>query len=322
MTAELIRECSVPTDVGDLRAGIWVPDVPGPLPGIVLVDGSGDGAYDDWGGWAERIADCGAVVLAHDKPGSGGSPGNWTEQSLDDRARESLAAVDVLRSQPEVAGQPIGLFGVSQGGWVALLAAADQPSRVDFVVSMSGPGVSVHAQDRHRIELELRASNLTPDQVDEAMAWVDERTRRLLAGESVERVIEDQGRFAERAWAPVALQFFDHPVMLRFLARILDFDPVPVISRVTCPVLALFGAADTLVPVPASVEAFAAHLPTLPGEPSGIAVFPQANHGLFVADPIDGVDRTSQLAPGFLAMLAGFVTQVGERHQGGHLVSS
>lgn len=106
---------------------------------------------------------------------------------------------------------------------------------------------------------------------------------------------------------------FDRPETLRFLARILAFDPTPILADTRCPVLALFGAADTLVPVAESVGSFAAHLPRLAGDPSGIAVFPGANHGLFVADPIDGVDRTSQLAPGFLAMLAGFIAR--RRHQ-------
>jgi hypothetical protein len=53
--------------------------------------------------------------------------------------------------------------------------------------------------------------------------------------------------------------------------------------------------------------AFAAHLPPLPGDPHGIAVFPGADHGLFVADPDPAVPRTDQLAPGYLDMVAGFL---------------
>lgn len=313
MPTELVRECAIPTALGALRAGVWVPDLPGPLPGIVLVDGSGDGAYDDWGGWPERIADCGAVVLTHDKPGSGGSPGNWMDQDLNDRCVETLAAIEVLRAQPEVAG-PVGLFGMSQGAWVALLAATSGSSSVDFVVSMSGPGVSVHAQDRHRIEVALRSSELPPSSVDEALTWIDERTRRVLAGESLDEIMDEQRLRASRSWAPIALEFFDRPEALRYLSRILAFDPVPILPHVACPVLALFGAADTLVPVAASVEAFAQHLPRLRGDSNGLAVFPGADHGLFTADPIDGVDRTFQLASGFLPMVTAFIAQV---HQSG-----
>jgi len=313
MPTELVRECAIPTALGALRAGVWVPDLPGPLPGIVLVDGSGDGAYDDWGGWPERIADCGAVVLTHDKPGSGGSPGNWMDQDLNDRCVETLAAIEVLRAQPEVAG-PVGLFGMSQGAWVALLAATSGSSSVDFIVSMSGPGVSVHAQDRHRIEVALRSSELPPSSVDEALTWIDERTRRVLAGESLDEIMDEQRLRASRPWAPIALEFFDQPEALRYLSRILAFDPVPILPHVACPVLALFGAADTLVPVAASVEAFAQHLPRLRGGSNGLAVFPGADHGLFTADPIDGVDRTLQLASGFLPMVTAFIAQV---HQSG-----
>jgi hypothetical protein len=45
--------------------------------------------------------------------------------------------------------------------------------------------------------------------------------------------------------------------------------------------------------------------------PAGLAVFPGADYGLFVADPAPGVDRTSQLAPGFLPMLGAFLRSLG-----------
>jgi hypothetical protein len=38
------------TTVGELRALVHVPDEP--VAALVLVDGSGEGCCDDWGGWA------------------------------------------------------------------------------------------------------------------------------------------------------------------------------------------------------------------------------------------------------------------------------
>jgi pimeloyl-ACP methyl ester carboxylesterase len=309
VTAAVEEWTAVPTVVGDLRALIRIPDSAGPLPGLVLVDGSGDGACDDWGGWPEWLAGCGAVVLAYDKPGCGGSPGNWAEQTLADRALESLAALNVLREHPSVSGRPVGLLGFSQGGWVGLLAAALPDSTVDFVVSVSGPGVTPAAQERFRIETDLRTDGTSPEALSDALAWIDERTRRLLAGEPVAEVLADQARLADRSWYPTATRYFDQPEALEFLAGILDFDPMQVLPRVLCPVLALFGAQDTLVPVPASIAAFATHLPQLPGGPHGLAVFPGANHGLFVADPDPAVPRREQLASGFLPMVAGFLAR-------------
>ena len=104
-----------------------------------------------------------------------------------------------------------------------------------------------------------------------------------------------------------ATQYFDNEPALGFLARNLDYEPTAVLEQIHCPVLALHGAADTMVPVAASVAAYAKHLPPLPDDPHGIASFPGADHGLFTAGPDPDVPRTDQLAPGFLPMLAAFL---------------
>jgi pimeloyl-ACP methyl ester carboxylesterase len=288
------------TSVGELRALVHVPDEP--VAALVLVDGSGEGCADDWGGWAERIADLGVVVLTHDRAGCGGSPGDWLTQTLDDRAAEEREALAVLRKHPAVPG-PVGLLGFSQGGWVGMLAAAD----TDFLVSLSGPGVGPAAQDRHRIELDVRAAGLPEEQVPPALEWIDERTARLRAGEDPAGVAEIQRRHADQPWYEPATRYFDSTDMLAYLARLIDFEPATVLPEVRCPALALFGGADPLVPVPASVTAWVAGAPGL----AGLAVFPGADHGLFVADPEAGVDRTSQLAPGFLPMLGSFLRSMG-----------
>jgi uncharacterized protein len=302
----------VPTDAGALRALLHAPDdADGPLPGIVLVDGSGDGACDDWGEWPERFVDQGAVVLTHDKPGCGGSPGDWTTQSFADRAKESLSALDVLRTHPGTRGQPVGLLGISQGGWVALLAAALEPTAVDLVISVSGPGVTPSEQERWRIARAL--ADLDEHDRDEALAWLAERDRRLLAGDDPAAVLADQERFADRAWYDGTTAYMDSAEILGFIARILDFDPAEVLPQVRCPVLALFGGNDSLVPIPESVIAYATHLPSLPGAPHGLAVFPGADHGLFTADPDPDVPRTEQLAPGYLPMVRRFLADARDR---------
>lgn len=297
----------VPTVVGDLGAILRLPQASGTLPGVVLVDGSGDGDRLDWGGWPDWIGDAGAVVLRHDKPGCGGSPGDWTQQTLEDRARETLAAVEVLRRDPSVAGQPVGLYGISQGGWVALIAAA-LSTDVDFVICHSGPGTTPAAQERDRIEKSLRAADLDESAIAEGMAWVDERADRIRRGDSPEVLLAAQEAFADRPWYPGVSFAYDDPAFLGFVGRILDFDPTSVMPQVLCPVLALFGGADPLVPVQSSLEAFARYLPPAP-HGHGFAVFPGANHGLFVADPDPTVDRRDQLAPAYLPTLTAFLAE-------------
>ncbi|HEY2549626.1 MAG TPA: alpha/beta hydrolase [Streptosporangiaceae bacterium] len=300
-------ETAVPTAAGNLGAIVRVPaGAAAPLPGVVLVDGSGDGDRFDWGGWPEWLADAGSVVLRHDKPGCGGSPGHWTDQTIEDRARESLAAVRVLRAHPATAGQPVGLYGISQGGWAALMAAALEPESVSFVVCHSGPGTTPAQQERERIENWLRADGHDEAVIAEAIAWVDARADLIRRGEPAEAVLAEQSRYASRPWYATATQFaYDTPAALRFGRGILDFDPTTVMPQVRCPVLVLFGAADTMVPVRDSLSAFAGHLPPHPGH--GFAAFPGANHGLFIADPDPAVPRRDQLAPGYLPVVEAFL---------------
>ena len=269
-----------------------------------MVDGAGDGDRYDWGSLPARIADAGSIVLRHDKPGCGGSPGHWTNQSFHDRARESLAAVAALREHPATAGQPVGLYGISQGGWVALLAAVLDPDAVDFVISHSGPGTTPAQQERERIRNWLRVEGHTAEEVDEAMAWVDLRAEHICSEIPVADIIAEQENYAERPWYATTTFGYDSVNRLQFGRRVLDFDPTKVMPEITCPVLALFGGADTSVSAQASLHAFAEHLPPNPNH-HGFAVFPGADHGLYISDPDPEAPDT--LAPAYLPTLTAFL---------------
>ena len=212
----------------------------------------------------------------------------------------------MLRAHPACNGQPVGLLGFSQGGWVSLLAATK--GDVDFVISVSGPGVTPAVQDRDRIERELQARGSDPDAIAEALEWIDERARRLPAGEPVEAVLADQQRLAERSWYAGATEYFDNLPALSFLSRLLDFDPVPVLQRSRAPYSRSSAPRTRSCRSRRASRPTSPTCPTLPGDPHGIAVFPGADHGLFIADPDPDVPRTEQLAPGFLPMVAGFLS--------------
>jgi pimeloyl-ACP methyl ester carboxylesterase len=199
-----------------------------------------------------------------------------------------------------------GLYGVSQGGWVALIASAVE-ARIRFVISNSGPGVSPASQDRFRILNDLRQDGQDDTALTEAGRWLDDREDRLLSGQALEEVLTRQETFTGRTWYEITTRYFDTVEMLGFLRRVLDFDPAVILPKVQCPVLALLGASDALVPVPESLAAFSSLLLPLPGNPHGIAVFPGAGHGLFMEAPDPAIDRASQLAPGFIPMVQSFI---------------
>lgn len=299
------EEMSVPTAVGDLRGVVHVPADTDRAVGMVLVDGSGVGDVDSWGGRPAWLGEVGAVTLRHDKPGCGTSPGDWRRQTLVDRAHETVAAVRALRDHVAVEGRPVGLYGVSQGGWVAVLAAALAPEEIDFVVSHCGPGVSPATQERERLQAVIAELQLPGADTDRGLAWVDRRAELILGAGPVEDILAEQRTLAGEPWSAVVAAYYDTAEDLQFIRGILDFDPAAVLPDVRCPVLALFGSADTVVPPASSLRVLADHLP--PDPRHGVAVFPHADHGLFVAERDEAVPRRDQIAPAYQATVAAFL---------------
>jgi pimeloyl-ACP methyl ester carboxylesterase len=271
----------------------------GPHPAVAFVDGSGPAERDGWDDEAEVLAAAGFASLAWDKPGCGGSGGDWRDQSLQDRAAEALAAVDRLAGQEGVDPGRIALVGASQGGWVGPLAAS-MSAAVAAVISLSGPGVSPYAQEAYRVEHMLRDAGVAEDQVAEAMAFFPQRATRLRRGDDLEEVLAEQLAHRDAPWYPA---LGDDGVVehLAFMARIYDYDPVPALERVTCPLLAIWGQRDIYVPVAASVERFAAALGRAGNGSFRLEVVPDADHGLRL--PATGGEERGPRIPDLMEML-------------------
>ena len=70
------------------------------------------------------FASRGLAVLTYDKRGCGGSGGDWKTVDLDVLAQDALAGVRWLKAQPGVDASRVGVWGISQGGWIGPLAAS------------------------------------------------------------------------------------------------------------------------------------------------------------------------------------------------------
>ena len=139
------------------------PARPGPYPAIVLILGSED--HDrNYGGVASFLGDhfarAGFACLTWDRPGIGRSTGDFNKQTFRDRANEALAAVQFLRGRPEIGQHQIGLWGHSQGGMIAPLAASFSGD-VAFLIEVSGWQGPAWKQDPARVEAELRAGSIS-----------------------------------------------------------------------------------------------------------------------------------------------------------------
>ena len=132
-----------------LAGNLFVPVGEGPFPAVVIVHGSGketsrDLVYHSW-----FFVQHGFAVLTYDKRGVGESSGTYKmvdinngESVLEDLAGDALAGVEFLKGRDRIDPNRIGIFGGSQAGWIAPLAAS-KSSDVAFIVLFSGPVCTV-----------------------------------------------------------------------------------------------------------------------------------------------------------------------------------
>jgi uncharacterized protein len=142
-----------------------LPTGTGPFPAIVMGHGSGTVTRHQGSSLARPLVDAGFAVLRYDKRGVGDSEGVYeiagnvanSERVFSILAGDMLAGVEFLKTRRDVDPARIGLFGVSQAGWIIPLAAS-RSSNVQFMILVVGPTVSVGVENYYSSLVEFSPS--------------------------------------------------------------------------------------------------------------------------------------------------------------------
>jgi uncharacterized protein len=207
------------------------------LPVVILVGGSGPTDRDETvagipvlGQLAGALADAGFLVLRYDKRGIGQSGGRPEAAGLTQYAEDLRAAVRFLANRKDIDTKRIAAVGHSEGGAVALLAAA-QDRRIAAVVLMATAGVSgselILAQQQHLLD----RSTFSETEKQEKIELQKRIHEAVLTGKGWEGLPADVRRQAENA------EF----------QSLLTYDPAKVVPQVQQPMLILQGTLDTQV---------------------------------------------------------------------------
>jgi pimeloyl-ACP methyl ester carboxylesterase len=297
---------------GNTLAGVLVlPTTPGPHAAVVFLNGSG--ATDRTGRglypalW-RHFARCGFASLAWDRPGVGRSTGDFEQQTFDDRAHEALDAVAFLRARSDIRAEAVGLWGFSQGGIVAPLAAS-RSADVAFLIEVSGCQTAAWQQDLYRVEAELRADGFSEADVAAAVAFAEMRMGLMRRAGSFEELDQAQQKVRDRPW----FEYVHLCDRKRFHSGTVTvgFDPGPSWEKVRCPVLAIFGDKDTSCPVERSIAVVRRGLERAGNRDVTVKVFSQAGHAITVTETGGRKNPRKrpagsgpEFAPGYLEIMA------------------
>lgn len=250
---------------------------PGGETALVAVHGAGNGTRDFmlYRHLHEVLPQAGIGVVSFDRRGEGESTGDAS------RGRFQLQVDDALAVREAIDVPRVGMWGFSQGGWIAPLAAS-QSDRVAFVVGVASTGVTPSAQMMYATAAQLGLAGYGDDVVERALDLrrrfedsvhdrpVDEKALR---GDLMAALDED---WFQHLWLPPTT--LDDEGKLLWIEE-MDFDPEPIFAGVRVPALLFLGARDSWSPVPESVEAW-----RRAKADAEVVVIPGAEHDLTLED--------------------------------------
>jgi dienelactone hydrolase len=200
------------------------------LPVVVFQQGSGNFAFEGyeeeaWGPHKFYIEDVllaqGYAVLYCNKRGLGGSTGNWRKNDFYGRAADAYAAIEYLKTLPEIDANRIGVSGHSQGGWIAQIVASKHDD-VAFIICLAGPTVGVKEQIYSNDKFQFECEGYEGDKLEKK---IQKRKKSL---DKSYKLGKNSGVIGAA----------------KHLYLIFDYDNDEVLKSIKCPTLLLFAEFD------------------------------------------------------------------------------
>jgi len=235
-----------------------------PFPAVLFLHGSGpvdrDGnaagmQMDAYRQLAHALAQDGIASLRFDKRGVGESEGVSSSASRSDLLDDLRAAVEALRSHPNIDPDRIILIGHSEGAYLAPILAVEDET-VAGIILIAGAARSLDLITRWQVETLLRQRGVEGATLEAALAQQDQYIAFVEASEgswadyTVEQMQEEMPWLTDEA----ATQLAATPLALSWLREHYLDEPAMTLRNVICPVLILSGEKDAQVPVSEGLE--------------------------------------------------------------------
>ena len=283
------------------------------FPAVVMITGSGgQNRNEELLGHkpflviADYLTRNGIAVLRFDDRGIAQSTGDHLTATSEDFAKDILAALDFLKSRNEINKTKIGLIGHSEGGIIAPLAAI-QSNDVAFIIMMAGLGIPGDSILYLQGELIQRAEGTSEEEIQKSVKLQREifsivknsNDDEKLETDLKEKFYSEYATMTEEEKSKlgdpeVYLNMQIKTITSPWFKYFLRFDPVPVLEKVKCPVLAINGEKDLQVPPKENLSAIDQALKKGGNNKFEVKMLPGLNH-LFQTSTTGKISEYSQI---------------------------
>lgn len=297
-----------------LSGTLYLPHGAGLHPAVVYVFGSGPAGRDGFGSIppiARTFASQGIASFAWDKPGIGQSSGDWRQQTLRDRASEAMAAIQYLKQRPNIATDRIGVWGISQAGWVIpLMFELPQVEDIRFAIMVSVPVATGVEQELYRVTHRLPADGFTQEETEQAVDFTRRRLALVQNHAPYSEVEQLQQAAEDEPWFE-AIGHYDQ-AFFEFAQRDPFASPQPSIIKMQCPVLAIFGDRDNIVDFRESSAVYQRLLAQADNRDVTVQIFRDADHMLFKTERGSEAEMTHSFSGAAEAYALGYLDLMAE----------
>lgn len=266
----LSKDVMIKTRDGRVLAGTLTQPPKGKIKhAVLLVSGSGPQNRDEeilnhkpFLVLSDYLTKKGIAILRYDDRGVGKSTGNFSKATTFDLAEDALFAFNYLEKKYKKS--KVGIIGHSEGGLIAPIIASEN-TNVDFIVLMAGPSVTGKEVILDQSELIMRKSGMPDSLISNQIEFskelldfiIDEKNKEDLKKKSIDLTkslitkyhIEVPSYSTIDKVSRQTVETYLSPWMNTFL----KINPLDYISKVNCPILALFGGNDLQVSLRANL---------------------------------------------------------------------
>jgi len=247
-----------------LKGTLTKPDINNICPVVVVTHTSNAGRreFGVYQHLANLLSTRGIAVFLYDRRGSGESSGDFETATFFDLAADAQAAIDHLKLRSDIDPKHIGIWGMSQGGWIAPLTAS-KSADVAFIIAVSAVGVSPAEQMNYSAEYELREKGFPEEAIKRMLEFrglVDEFYHGKADRSKVQERLDV---FHKKSWFPFAYldDYLPEDPTIEKWYQEMDFNPLPIIQDIHVPVLLLYGEQDPWMPILKSIAVWKEHGP-------------------------------------------------------------